>query len=106
MQRHHTPDGVLQIVDGKTWRIDGLVNDPAIGWRCPTEKCNAYCCQNGSIWPDEKGPCEFLCADLLCAIHKRGGVGAKPFGCVEFPRSNEDIEKMGGCPLKLVPHGD
>ena len=85
----------LSQVDGKRYQVEGYVWDDATSqWRCPTEKCQSYCCKTGSIWPKGPVPCEFLRKDLKCTFHVRGGVGAKPFGCVSYPRSQEDVDHM------------
>ena len=80
--------------DGKLIEVSGFIMDEETGQlRCPTEKCNAFCCRTGSVWPDGPVPCEFL-TDNQCAIQKRGGMGAKPFGCVSYPRSQADVDHM------------
>ena len=95
----------LSVIDGepveirrfgdKTLVVKGYVwNDDKTAKRCPTEKCGAYCCSNGALYPNGATPCKFLSAKLSCGIQDKGGVGAKPFGCVMFPRSQADIDSM------------
>ena len=80
--------------------------------RCPTEICGAYCCKTASLFPIDKPPCQFLTGKLSCSFQDKGGMGAKPFGCVMYPRSQADIDHMnkdapegGGCQLRMEKPG-
>ena len=46
-----------------------FVGDGKGGWRCPTEKCGALCCQAiPLIGPLSEAPCEFLNQETLCCL--------------------------------------
>lgn len=91
---------------GTRLKVLGYVWDGKGGRRCPTEVCGAHCCKTGSLFPMDKPPCQFLTAGLSCSFQDKGGLAAKPFGCVSYPRSQEDIERMNkgvkiGCQLRI-----
>lgn len=94
-------------------KVYGYVWDGKGGRRCPTEICGAYCCKTASLFPSEKPPCPFLTERLSCSFQDKGGMGAKPYGCVMYPRSQADIDSMnkdapegGGCQLRMEkPNG-
>jgi len=81
--------------DGKQIKISGLVFDRELRqWRCPTEKCDAFCCKTGSLFADMPPPCTYLLENKQCWFHVKGGMGAKPYGCVQYPRSQADVDHM------------
>ena len=87
-------------------KVLGYVWDGKGGRRCPTEICGAYCCKTGSLFPMDKPPCPYLTDNLACLFQDKGGLAAKPFGCVSFPRSQADIDRMSqgatvGCQLRI-----
>lgn len=82
----HTIDGVRYQLLGYVMK-DGVVS-------CPTEKCGAYCCKTGAVFPDMKPPCHYLQENLKCYFHERGGRSAKPLGCTVYPRHQADIDYM------------
>ncbi len=87
-------DGIEhRVVDGKRYKILGYIVEDGKR-RCPTEKCGAFCCKSASVFPDMPPPCEYLTEKLSCYFQDRGGVGAKPFSCVQYPRSQVDIDHM------------
>ena len=95
--------------NGQRFKVLGYVWDGKGGRRCPTEVCDAHCCKTGSLFPNMPPPCEFLTDELSCSFQDRGGLAAKPFGCVSYPRSQHDIDNMNkdapegkGCQLRIV----
>ena len=87
-------DGVEHhIIDGKEYKLLGYIQEGGRN-RCPTEKCDAFCCKTASVFPDASPPCEYLTDKLSCYFQDRGGIGAKPFGCVAYPRNQADIDAM------------
>ena len=79
--------------DGSKYRVLGYVWEDG-QWRCPTDKCNAFCCRTGALLPHWTPPCAFLTEGNRCWFQMKGGVGAKPFGCVTYPRSQSDVDHM------------
>ena len=101
-------DGQPVLVRDDGSKIYGYVWDGP-NRRCPTEICGAYCCKTGTLFPMDKPPCPFLTEKLSCIFQDRGGMAAKPHGCVSFPRSQADIDHMNkdapkgkGCQLRIV----
>ena len=64
------------------------------GMRCPTDICGAVCCKATHFRPDKRAPCEYLTDKLTCELHDVGGIKCKPMGCVEYPRSQRDIDAI------------
>lgn len=99
--------------DGKSYRVEGYVEDGKGGWRCPTEKCGALCCQAiPLIGPLSEAPCGFLNQQTLCcSLQERGGRSAKPVSCIVWPRTQADVDLVNArfaegdrrCYLKVVP---
>jgi hypothetical protein len=79
-------------IDGVRFRLLGYVMKDGVP-SCPTEKCDAFCCKTGALFSDMKPPCEYL-DGLQCSFHKRGGISAKPYGCVIYPTNQADIDHM------------
>ena len=80
-------------IDGKRFQLLGYVMKA--GERtCPTDLCGSYCCKSGTVFPDQPPPCSLLSSSGLCSMQVRGGIGAKPYGCVVYPRSQSDIDHM------------
>ena len=80
-------------IDGVKYRLLGYVMKDGVP-SCPTDKCGAYCCTTGAIFPDMEPPCKYLNENLNCYFHERGGYAAKPLCCTEYPRSQADIDHM------------
>ena len=68
---------------------------------CDTALCKAVCCRAQHFRPDREPPCEYLQSDCRCELHAVGGIGCKPFGCVEYPRRQRDIDAINRDAEKL-----
>lgn len=78
--------------DGSRYRVHGFVWDGS-EIRCPTERCDTFCCKTGSLFPGASPPCQFLVGSK-CWFQTRGGLAAKPYGCVSYPTSQTDVDSM------------
>ena len=73
-------------------KIKGYIKDINRFDVCPVDQCHAVCCRSQHFRPDKPAPCEYVQDNHLCELHVAGGPRCKPLGCVEYPRSQADID--------------
>ncbi len=97
--------------DGQQYEVQGYVEDENGQVRCPTEKCQALCCQAMPLIGPVGTSCEHLNQDTLkCGQQEKGGRSCKPISCVVWPRRQLDIDTLNDlyaqgekrCYLKVV----
>ena len=85
------------------WIQIGFVFDESGNKYCPTERCGAQCCKEGSPWPKalfpmlESNPCSFLNDKDQCNIQ-----GSKFLCCATAPEPWNDMHNLSKCELRCV----